>query len=137
MSDTPIVVPLNLTTEVFTRLNTILSDFNGYLGTAPFTAAYPVVTYNMIASSTVDTVQAAFGDETESFRIQISVFDDQEDCVRLIEQQAAIEEALKTGDWGGCKIRVKRLGSYGPVEIADERYWQFSKDYEITLAKEG
>jgi hypothetical protein len=129
--------PINLTTEIFTKLNLILSDFNAYLGTAPFTAAYPVVTFNMIASSTVDTVSPAFGDETESFRIQVSIFDDQEDCVRLIQTQAEIEEALKAGDWGDCKVRVKRLGSYGPVYIDQEKYWQFSKDYEITLCKEG
>ena len=128
---------VNLTSEVFTRLNSVLSEQGAYLNSAPFTAAYPSVVFSLPSQSTVNKQLASIGHETESFPIQISIFDDQ-DGERIFETQTAIEDAMRNGNWGSYKAKIQKQGTIGPYEVEDgnSKYWQLVLTYEITLEKQ-
>lgn len=133
----------NLTSQLYEALATVLAEVEAWPGVNQDpNAAYPLVTYNAVGDSDAITNGAkSFSSETESFVIQVSVFDDQQDITRLIQTQASVEALMKDRTaWEATNadvISCKYVGGYGPVYVGSQKYWMYHKTFKITLGKDA
>lgn len=132
---------MNLTQQLFDALPVILEPVGAKLGlNSDPLATYPIVTYNLITqSAAAGNANRAFDSEAETFTVQVTVFDDDDQLLDLIQTQAEAEGLLKDRSaWEALDIGFvgcTYAGGFGPVYNDTERYWQYSKDFVITLAK--
>ena len=111
-----------------------LADYDGYFGLADPNSAYPMTVFSFPSDSAGNAEAASFGGDTETFRVQIAVFDDQADGMRLIQQMDTINDdvvALRSEDG---VVRVKYAGGSGPSYLDTDREWRCTADYLITMA---
>lgn len=131
----------NLTLQLFEALPIVLADVGAYLGVnSDPNRAYPLVSYSMISQSkATDNGLNSFDTSAEQFRVQVSIYDNDQELEGLLQTLASVTEAMKIENWsetGITPVQVKRIGGYGPTYIGNEKYWMMVTDFLVVLAKD-
>jgi len=115
-------------------ITTALADYDAYFNLAGPMASYPMTICTFPTGSSGNQEAACFGNDTETFRVQVAIFDDRSDGIRLIQQAGQITEGIKALRTSDGVVRVKYVGGTGPTFLNTDREWRVTSDFLITMA---
>lgn len=110
-----------------------LSAYGGYYSLADPNTEYPICVFDFPSQSSGNLEGANFEHDTETFRVQVSVFDDQSDCMRMLEQMSNLHSNVLLLRSNEGVLRLKYVGGTGPNFIDTEREWRCTADYMVTM----
>ncbi len=120
-------------------LKILLSDLatlfpDAYLGKTANFSLFPTVTYNIIDSNTLR--MNSFSNRSEQYNVQFSIFDNNADCVDLVDLQEEIEEILQNAVQSTRFVEIRKVNTIGPRYITHEKVYQIIDLYQITICAE-
>lgn len=115
-------------------ITTALEDYDGYFSLAGPLASYPMTVFSFPSQSSGNLEAMSFEEDTETFRVQVAVFDDQSDGIRIIRQLSSIDEGIKALRTSPGVVRVKYAGGTGPSYLNTDKEWRCTSDFLITMA---
>jgi hypothetical protein len=129
---------MNLTEQLLEAMPIVLEEFGAWLGiNQDPNAAYPIVTYSIVADTVVGDA-GSFDSVSETFLVQVAVYDDEASCERLATTQAEVEAAmLDVSKYAGYGlVEVRYIGGRGPVYLGADKNWQYLKMFRVVLARD-
>lgn len=130
---------INLTEAFWQEIGTVLNEVEGvdnYPHTVPVYAALPCIVYNMIASSKANQNGPSFDSDTETFMVQVSVYNNDLDDSDLYSIQAQIESVITDrSNWTIGLLDAVYVGGSGPIIDEVKGYRRYDKTFLITVGK--